>query len=96
MNEVICSNNSQNCVCKATAKTRRAIQDGAGHRPEQVEADKRGRQADLALCGRSGYTRQTSDDAGSILAWLGYSKIFVLALSSVRLCKNWRNYACFL
>lgn len=95
MNEVICSNNSQNCVCKATAKTRRAIQDGAGHRPEQVEADKRGRQADLALCGRSGYTRQTSDDAGSILAWLGYSKIFVLALSSVRLCKR-RNYACFL
>lgn len=67
-------------LCKATAKKRGAIQDWAGHRPEQVEADKRGRQADLELCGPSGHPRQTSDDAGSILAWLGYSKIWQLCL----------------
>lgn len=71
----VTGSNIQNCVCKAIAKARGPIQDGAGHRPKQVEADKRGRQADLVLCGRAGYPRETPDDAGSILAWIGYSKI---------------------
>lgn len=60
------------CTCQAPAEERGALQDGASHGSEPLEADQRGGQADVALRGGSGRSGQTADHAGGPFSGLGH------------------------
>lgn len=60
---------------QAPAEARGPVQDGAGHRPEPLEAEQRGGQADVALRGGAG---QRADHGRGPRCWPGHGEPLIV------------------